>query len=288
MTHANLLRRIVVIALGLALTTGGYAQQPPRSSKVAAKTTVKSAVPAFKPGLEPRAVDILKAACARLAAARSMSFTAVVSYESPSRLGPPLVYSTRSEVVMQRPDKLRVVTLDDGPASDFYYDGKTMTAVAPAEKLVAVADAPPTIDAALQAAFDTGAIYFPFTDVIVADPYKDIADGLTTAFYIGQSKVVGATTTDMVAYVTGGVFVQIWIGAEDKLPRRIYAIYLNDRLQLRHVLELSDWQLDRPVAADAFTAPDIAGAARIAFARPDATNAPGMKPPPKALHHKVQ
>ncbi|MFM0549973.1 DUF2092 domain-containing protein [Paraburkholderia sediminicola] len=288
MTHANLLRRIVVIALGLALTTGGYAQQPPHSSKVAAKTTAKSAVPTFKPGLEPRAVDILKAACARLAAARSMSFTAVVSYESPSRLGTPLVYSTRSEVVMQRPDKLRVVTLDDGPASDFYYDGKTMTAVAPAEKLVAVADAPPTIDAALQAAFDSGAIYFPFTDVIVADPYKDIADGLTTAFYIGQSKVVGATTTDMVAYVTGGVFVQIWIGAEDKLPRRIYAIYLNDRLRLRHVLELSDWQLDRPVAADAFTAPDISGAARIAFARPDATDAPGMKPPPKALHHKVQ
>ncbi|MFM0168463.1 DUF2092 domain-containing protein [Paraburkholderia sediminicola] len=288
MTHANLLRRIVVIALGLALTTGGYAQQPPHSAKVAAKTTAKSAVPTFKPGLEPRAVDILKAACARLAAARSMSFTAVVSYESPSRLGTPLVYSTRSEVVMQRPDKLRVVTLDDGPASDFYYDGKTMTAVAPAEKLVAVADAPPTIDAALQAAFDSGAIYFPFTDVIVADPYKDIADGLTTAFYIGQSKVVGATTTDMVAYVTGGVFVQIWIGAEDKLPRRIYAIYLNDRLRLRHVLELSDWQLDRPVAADAFTAPDISGAARIAFARPDATDAPGMKPPPKALHHKVQ
>ncbi|MFM0198957.1 DUF2092 domain-containing protein [Paraburkholderia fungorum] len=287
MTHANLLRHIAVIALGLALSAGGYAQQPPHSPKVATKTA-KSAAPAFKPGLEPRAVDILKAACARLAAAQSMSFTAVVSYESPSRLGPPLVYSTRSEVVMQRPDKLRVVTSGDGPASDFYYDGKTMTAVAPAEKLVAVADAPPTIDAALQTAFDSGAIYFPFTDVIVADPYKDIADGLTTAFYIGQSKVVGATTTDMVAYVTGGVFVQIWIGTQDKLPRRIYAIYLNDRLQLRHVLELSDWQLDVTVAADAFTPPDIAGSARIAFARPDATDAPGMKPPPKALHHKVQ
>jgi hypothetical protein len=288
MTHANLLRRMAVIALGLALTAGGYAQQPPHSSKVATKTAAKSAVLTFKPGLEPRAVDILKAACARLAAARSMSFTAVVSYESPSRLGPPLVYSTRSEVVMQRPDRLKVVTPGDGPASDFYYDGKTMTAIAPAEKLVAVADAPPTIDAALQTAFDSGAIYFPFTDVIVADPYKDIADGLTTAFYIGESKVVGATTTDMVAYVTGGVFVQIWIGTEDKLPRRIYAIYLNDRLRLRHVLELSDWQLDMPVAADTFTPPDIAGAARIAFARPDATDAPGMKPPPNARHHKVQ
>ena len=194
--------------------------------------------------LEPRAIDILKAASARLAAAKSMSFTAVVSYESPSRLGPPLVYATKSEVTLQRPDKLKIITLGDGPPSEFYYDGKTMMAFAPAEDLVAVADAPPTIDAALEAAYDSAAIYFPFTDVMVADPYKDIADGLKTAFYIGQSGIVGGTTTDMVAYVTGNVFVQIWIGADDKLPRRVYAVYLNDRARLRHVLELSNWKLD--------------------------------------------
>ena len=150
--------------------------------------------------LEPKAIDILKAASSRLAAARSMSFTAVIGYESPSRLGPPLVYTTKSEVTLQRPDKLRVITSGDGPASEFYYDGKTMMAFAPAENLVAVAEAPPTIDAALKAAYDSAAIYFPFTDMIVADPYKDIADGLKLAFYIGQSHVVGGTTTDMVAY----------------------------------------------------------------------------------------
>ena len=46
--------------------------------------------------METKAMDILKAACSRLAAARSMRFTAVVTYESPSRLGTPLAYSTRS------------------------------------------------------------------------------------------------------------------------------------------------------------------------------------------------
>ncbi|MFM0339210.1 DUF2092 domain-containing protein [Paraburkholderia fungorum] len=288
MTYATLLARMAALALGLALTVGGHAQQQHHASKTAAKPGMNNAGLMFKPGLEPRAVEILKDACARLAAAKSMSFTAVVSYESPSRLGPPLVYSTRSDVTLQRPDKLRVVTLGDGPASDFYYDGKTMTAFAPAEKLVAIADAPPTIDGALKAAYDTGAIYFPFTDVIVADPYKDIADGLTTAFYIGQSNVIGGITTDMVAYVTGDVFVQIWIGAQDKLPRRIYAVYLNDRARLRHVLELSNWQLDIAVPADAFIAADASSAAHIAFARPDAMPASGMKPPPKVLRQKTQ
>jgi hypothetical protein len=277
--------RLVILVLAMFLTTSGNAQQPHKPQQ-AAKTAATA--PSFQAGLEPRAIDILKASSARLAAAKTMTFTAVVSYESPSRLGPPLVYSTQSDVTLQRPDKLRIITLGDGPRSEFYYDGKTMTAFAPAEKLVAVADAPPTIDAALQVAYDSGAIYFPFTDVIVADPYKDIADGLTNAFYMGQSIVVGGTTTDMVAYLTGDVFVQIWIGAQDKLPRRIDAIYLNDHAGLRHVLELSNWELDVTVPADAFVSPDAPGAARIAFARPDASDTPGMTPPPKTETSKTQ
>jgi hypothetical protein len=280
-----------LLAVGVLFATASMGQQTTAPAKPAAKPTKpapkKPAAPAVQLGLEPKAIEILKAASARLAGAKSMAFTAVVSYESPSRLGPPLIYSTKSEVVLQRPDKLRVLTLGDGPASEFYFDGKTMMAFSPAENLVAVADAPSTIDAALQAAYDTAAIYFPFTDVIVADPWKDIADGLKIAFYIGQSNIVGGVTTDMVAYVTGDVFVQIWIGADDKLPRRVYAVYLNDRARLRHVLELSNWQLDAAVPADAFMSAKAAAAQRIAFARPDATDAPGMKPPPKAAKAKA-
>jgi hypothetical protein len=274
----------LLLAVGVLVGTGSHAQSAaqPAAKPAMVKKAAKPERPTALLGVEPRAVDILKAASARLAAARSMTFTAVVSYESPSLLGPPLVYATKSEVTLQRPDKLRVITLGDGPASEFYYDGKFMTAYAPAENLAAVAEAPASIDAALQAAYDSAAIYFPFTDVIVADPYKDIAEGLKSAFYIGQSIVVGGTTTDMVAYVTGNVFVQIWIGADDKLPRRVYAIYLNDRTRLRHVLELSNWALDVAVAPEAFASSKAAAATRMGFARPDAKDAPGMKPPPKA------
>jgi hypothetical protein len=288
--------RALVLAVGMLIAAVGAAQQTPpapaapkaaKAAKAAAPAK-KSAAPAAQMVLEPRAIDILKAASARLAGAKSMAFTAIVSYESPSRLGPPLVYATKSQVTLQRPDKLKVITPGDGPPSEFYYDGKVMMAFAPSENLVAVAAAPPTIDAALQAAYDSAAIYFPFTDVMVADPYKDIADGLKVAFYVGQSGIVGGTTTDIVAYVTGDVFVQIWIGAQDKLPRRVYAVYLTDRARLRHVLELSNWELDAAVPADAFVSAKAAGAQRMAFARPDATDAPGMKPPPKAAPAKAK
>jgi hypothetical protein len=224
-------------------------------------------------------MDILKAACSRLAAAKAMAFTAVVSYESPSRLGTPLVYTTKSEVTLQRPDKLRVITSGDGPASEFYYNGKVMMAFEPAANLVAVADAPPTIDAMLQTAYDSAAIYFPFTDVIVADPYKDIAEGLKLAFYIGQSQIVGGVRTDMIAFANDDVFVQMWVGAEDKLPRMVRAVFRQDPARMRHQVELSNWQLDTTVAAEAFTSAKVGSATRIKFARPDPQLPPGLSPP---------
>ena len=274
---ASLRRRLLaglgLLALGLLVGAEADAQEQP--------TVSQPAVAADAPVLEPKALDMLKAAGSKLAAAHSLRFTAVATYESPSRLGPPLAYTVESEVTLQRPDKLRVLSPADGPASEFYYDGKTMTALAPAENLVAIADAPPTIDGALKAAYDSAAIYFPFSDVIVADPYGDLADGLKLAFYIGQSKVVGGTTTDMVAFVSDQVFAQIWIGTEDKLPRRLRAIYRDDPSRLRHDVTFADWQLDGPVAAGTFASAQAAGATHIQFARPDPAPPPGT-PPAKA------
>ena len=178
---------------------------------------------------------------------------------------------------MQRPDKLRVIMPGDGPASEFYYDGKTMMAFAPVENLVAVADAPPTIEAALKAAFDTAAIFYPFTDLLVTDPYAALANGAMLAFYIGPSGTVGGTKTDMVAWANKDVFLQIWIGVDDKLPRRFRATYAADVLQLRHEMELTNWQLDGAIAADAFTSAKAQAAGRIAFKSPTALP-PGVKP----------
>jgi len=266
----------------LLVATGVGAQDASPKAKKSAKAAKTPSPPPVPPPdftLEPKAMEILQAACNRLAAAKAMAFTAVVSYESPSRLGTPLVYTTKSEVTLQRPDKLRVITAGDGPASEFYYDGKVMMAFEPAANLVAVADAPPTIDAMLQAAYDSAAIYFPFTDVIVTDPYQDIAEGLKLAFYIGQSRIVGGTTTDMIAYANDEVFVQMWVGAEDKLPRMVRAVFRQDAARMRHQVELGNWQLDSTVAAEAFTSAKASSATRIKFARPDPQLPPGLKPP---------
>jgi hypothetical protein len=271
--------RPLLLVLALLFLAGiGFAQtvQPPKKK---AAPPAKRAATVAPPALEPKAIELLKATSDRLAGAHTLAFTAVESYESPSRQGHPLVFVNKSEVTLQRPDKLRVITPSDGPAIEFYYNGTTMTAFAPAEKLIAVADAPPTIDAAMKAAYHLAGTYFPFDDLIVADPYKDMAEGLKLAYYVGQSHVIGDTTTDIVSYIDSGVFIEIWIGVEDKLPRLIHAVYLDDPAQLRHNLLLSNWQLDLPVPAEAFVPKDAADAKHIPFAYPHPERAPGAKPP---------
>src|SRR5208283_4760991 len=268
--------RVLSLSLLLATACGVYVQAQTQNAtpgKPSAAKTQRSAP--TKMVLEPRAMALLKAASDRLAAAKSMSFTGVASYEYPSQFGPPILYTVRYDVAMQRPDKLRVLTPGDGPASEFYYDGKMMMAYAPKENLVAVADAPPSIDGALKAAFDSADIYYPFTDLIVADPYAALTDGAILAFYIGPSEMVGGTKTEMVAWANSDVFLQIWIGADDKLPRRVRAVYNGDPSQLRHQMDLSDWQIDSTIPAETFASQKAQSAQHIKFARPVPPPAPG-------------
>ncbi len=274
-------RKLLAGALAIALAAFVHAAdaQQPQSAQKAAKSPAKAPAKPPPPGvvIEPRAIELLKASSARLAGAKSMAFTATVTYEYPSLLGPPIAYTTRSAVALQRPDKLLVVTPGDGPASELYYDGKTVMAYSPAENLVAVANAPPTIEATLKLLYDAAATYYPFTDLIVNDPYAAIAEGLKSTFYVGKSSVVGGTTTEMVAVASGDVFMQIWIGAEDKLPRRVRATYARDPHQLRHQLDLADWQLDVAHPQDKFASEKAAAAHRIAF------GAPVFKGPPPGV-----
>ena len=270
------LARALCVAFGLAALGVSAAEQTAPAAKPA-KAVRPAPPPAMKPIVEDRAMALLKATSERLAAAKSMAFTATASYEYPSKLGPAIVYTMRYDVAMQRPDRLRVIVPGDGPAMEFYYDGKAVMAFAPVENLAAIAEAPPTIDAMLKQMYQTAGFFFPFSDVIAADPFTPLAQGVKTAFYVGPSGVVGGVKTDMVVWADNEVFMQLWIGVDDKLPRRVRAVYRADPLRLRHDLEFTNWQLDAPLAAEVFTSEKAKSADKAPFAHPMALP-PGIKP----------
>ena len=267
------------IALAGLLLAGSVSAQSASAAKpaTAAKTSAPSKKARVPLLIEQRAIDMIKAASAKIAAAGSMSFTAIVDVEYPSKLGPPLAFPVRYDVAMQRPDKLRVLQSGAGAPNEFYYDGKSMMAFLPEANLVAIADAPPTLEAALAQARSRAEIYFPFTDLLLPDPYKAFTDKVLHAFYIGPSGAVGGVPTEAVAWATNDVFIQMWIGTDDKLPRRIRAMFASDPLKLRHDMQLSNWQLNPNHPPETFASAKAKAGQPIGFAKPVAPAAPAKK-----------
>lgn len=222
--------------------------------------------PATNP-IEQKAVDILKTTCATMSAAHTLSFTVVDTYEHAARNGQPLYYATKSDVTLERPNKLKIIKVGDGVPDEFYYDGKTVMAYVPSENVVAVADAPPTIDDMLTSAWEFAEIHFPFSDALVSNPCE-ILKGMKSAFYVGQSKVIGGVTTDIVAVEIADVQGVFWIGVSDHLPRMVRTTYPSEPAHARYQTEYSDWRVDAQLDPSTFTSAKAASAHRIAFQAP--------------------
>jgi hypothetical protein len=271
-SQAKMSRKLTVglslgLSLGLVLAAAALAQ------------SAAPAAPAATTKLEPKAVDLLKAASAALAGAQTVSFKAVATYERAAANGQPLFYSSVSDVTLQRPDKLRVVTLGDGTPDEFYYDGKIMMAYIPSAELVAIADAPQTVDKLLDEAWDKAAIYFPFSDVLASDPFGDLSKQIKSAFYVGQSIAVGGVRTDMIAVAGQEAAAQIWLGADDHLPRKVAVVYAHEPAQALYQVEYSNWKLGEKVEATAFASDKAAKAKRIEFSPPGAPKPPAPPAP---------
>ena len=265
------LLRILTIAILLPLTpisvSVALAQKAPGSTARA---------PAAPPAVDPKALALIKAMSDKIAAAQSLSFRVHRAFDVPAANGQPLFYMVVSHVVLQRPDKLKVIVTGDGPPSEFYYDGKTMSVLFPDKKLVAIADAPPTLDDMFEAAIKKAGLYFPFVDLLASDPYKEITEGLQSAFVIGQSMAVDDTTTDVVALANKNVQAQIWIGATDNLPRLVWLTPTELTGKPRSMMEFSDWKLGVQTSSADFTSAAAASAHKIDMAPP--TSAAPPKP----------
>ena len=98
---------------------------------------------------------------------------------------------------------------------------------------------------------------------------------MKSAFYVGQSKVIGGTTTDMVAVAGDDVQVELWIGAEDHLPRLVRVVYPHEPAHALYQTEYSNWHLPDSIDPAAFVPDDATKSANpIPFAPPGAAPLP--------------
>jgi hypothetical protein len=248
----------VLVALAVANAGAAVAQNKP----------VGPAVPK-----DERALKLLKGMGDTLGRARTLSFRArsLVPMSGPN--GQWLSLIALSRVVMERPNKLFVEMRGDVSPNDYYYDGKTWTAIAQKDKFYSQRELPgQTIDAMLEETYAKQDDLFPFADVLWSDVYTRLTKDLTTALYVGQSTVGGAQV-DHLAFTAEGLDWEIWIGTRDRLPRLMLGAYRDLERHPMFAVEFMDWKLNAPVAT--FRAAIPKGATKIEFKRP--TVAPATK-----------
>lgn len=257
---ASVLISCFVLSVASAQSSGDNRPEAPKRPQL----------PKGMTAIEPAALDLLKAMTTKLSAAKSMQFEALVQSEFPSIDGLPVIYSTAAKVALQRPNKFDVVVWGDGPSSEVLFNGKKLFAYSPEKNLVAVSDCPDTIDEAAKFAYDKAGLFFPGDDLILSNPYEHLTQGLTDAFVVGRTKLVGGVETNVIVMAGRQLQGQIWIGVKDNLPYMASWIYLGDKSLPRTTLQYKNWKLNTSIPETRFDASRFSKALTVEFAQPDA------------------
>src|SRR5262249_3873930 len=118
--------------------------------------------------------------------------------------------TARGELRVARPNRLRADVVSDRKERSFYYDGKTFTLESPRIGYYATLAAPPTLNDLADLLQQRYGIELPLVDLFRWGSRDTDRSQITSAMYVGEAKVDGATA-DQYAFRQPGLDWQIWI-----------------------------------------------------------------------------
>jgi len=170
--------------------------------------------------VDPEALRLLSRATDYLKGLKQFRVETETTIEAVLSTGQKLQFGHHVSLAVKRPNKLRAERVGELISQTFYYDGTTLSVNLPDMKYYATAQAPPTIEQMLGFARDKLDVIAPASDLVQANAFELLTEGLTSAFVVGKAVVRGARC-DHVAFRNAEVDWQIWIQEGDKpLPRK--------------------------------------------------------------------
>lgn len=263
MRHPNRGRFGLVLAAAAAAVLC-FAPAPALSQAAASATPpAPVATPPPPPPLEPAALAKLKAMSDLLKGTPSFSFKAVSDREQPSTSGQMLDFFATSQIVVSRPNMVRIDTKGDLHAASLWYDGKTVTIYSEKTTFYGQTEAPATLDEMVVMLMDRFQVPFPAAGFLLKDPYAKMMEGVKTALDAGTSQVDGVTCRHL-AFTEEDASWQVWVEEGTRpLPRRIAVTYTKVEGSPRVVTSLSDWNLSPKIPAGEFAFKAPAGATKV-------------------------
>jgi len=214
--------------------------------------------------VDPKADRIMERACEQLKSAPGFSVTTDISYDDVLTSGLTVQYQRNSELVLDRPNHLRVDGESDKGQRTILYDGTTFTVFDPDMNMYVQVPAPDTIDATLEK-LDEHGVSLPLADLMSSEPCDWLHEAVWDGFYGGRHFLDGSFVHHLLFRVAAADF-QVWVqGGEVPVIRKVIIEYREKEGKPRYEARLSDWNFRPTIEAGefAFTPPE--GATRIEF-----------------------
>ena len=215
--------------------------------------------------IDPNAIKALEKMGAYLRSLKSIGVHAVITTEDVMEDGQKVDRANVTDLVAERPNKMRVDIVDQRQPRTLFYDGKTFTMWAPRVKFYATVAAPPTIIQLVDTLEDRFDLEVPFVDLFRwGTPESNVAD-ITEATHIGPVNINGVTCEQFV-FRQKGLDWQIWIQNGDfPLPLKLVLTTTDDEARPQHTA-LYTWNLAPSYNDKAFVFDPPSDAKKISFA----------------------
>jgi hypothetical protein len=210
---------------------------------------------------EAQARAILTAMTDYLAASPTLSFDVDTSFEIVTTDHQKLAIASSASVVMQRPDKLRVVRRGGFDTVQLVFDGTTLSVLSGETSTYGQGDMPGSVDQLIDTLRESYGRPLPAADLLRSDAAAVLPENVTGMRDLG-SGVIRGQECDHLAFRTPEVDWQIWIAQGDTPHPCRFVITTHEVTGWpQYTLDFSAWGAGSVEADFAFAAPD--GATKV-------------------------
>jgi len=203
--------------------------------------------------IDEYATDLIRKMSDQLKAASALSFHVDATVGVPLDSGSNYHSSERVEIALRRPDRFVGTVQTDDTHRKAFYDGKTFTLWHVDEGMFASTKAKSNFDDTLDYLANEYGVGFPLVDLISADPYSNLMDGVTFGTYVGLHTANGVKCHHLV-FQQEDLDWEIWIEPGlQMIPRKFAITYKDEGGAPEYIAYLSDWDLGAHLSDASFS-----------------------------------
>ncbi|MGK9236789.1 DUF2092 domain-containing protein [Inquilinus limosus] len=217
----------------------------------AALTLAVSIVPSVR-AQDNSAATILKAMADYTRSQKTLSLTFDADIEVITPQLEKIQFTSSGEVLLSRPDKLRMRRTGGYADVEQSFDGKTLTVYGRSINAFGQLDTPGTVDQLIDRLRTEYSISAPGTDLLLSRVYDELMADVIEAKHIGQG-VIDGIECEHLAFRNQDTDWQLWveIGGQP-IPRKLVITSKAIAAAPQYTLRIKTWETDVPAEAEQF------------------------------------